>query len=289
MNQDNKWIVAMLGDSSHGYFSQALRGISDTLAGFTRYGGTKLNTVVCSHDDRAWVEESLLDVFLEEPVGGLILAASSSATPNLERINSFIGRGVPVVQIDRRVIHLDTPWVGIDNAAAVHAATAHLVWHGCTRFASVGGRPEVSTNQARFEGFSTALREAHMEATRQVLWNCSEWDSSRIAIKGLLSRRDRPDALICFNGMATLGAMLAIKEMDLRCPADIRVIGFDDNPWSLLSSPSITMIRQPARAIGEKAAELIWQAMHQRPAGEEHYLPWELVTRQSCGCGGGRT
>jgi DNA-binding LacI/PurR family transcriptional regulator len=276
------WIVTLVGDSSHGFFSEVIRGISDTLGGLSR-NGAPLSTIVCSHDDRSWVEEAHLRNLIQKPIAGMIIAASSYENPNGPLFDAFMERNVPIVQIDRRIEGIERPWVGIDNASAGYSATSHLIQHGHSRLAAIGGRQDVSTNSDRFDGFCKALRE--LDGTEGIsLWNCSHWETSRITIKELLSRRDRPTALFCMNGMATLGAMLAIRESMLRVPEDVALIGFDDSPWCLLAEPPITMIRQPARAIGETAAELVWKALYQNSTEGDHYCPWELVVRRSCGC-----
>ena len=72
----------------------------------------------------------------------------------------------------------------------------------------------------------------------------------------------------------TLSAMRAISEMELRCPADIAVAGIDDLPWTAGFRPRLTVIAQPARAMGSEAARLLLDRIAKRRTGPP--LRWVL-------------
>ena len=109
-------------------------------------------------------------------------------------------------------------------------------------------------------------------------------DACRIAIEILQSDR-RPDAIFCTNNFMTLGAMRAISEMELRCPADIAVAGIDDLPWTAGFRPRLTVIAQPGRAMGREAARLLLDRIAKRRTDPpvRWVLPTELHVRESCG------
>jgi LacI family transcriptional regulator len=109
-------------------------------------------------------------------------------------------------------------------------------------------------------------------------------NACRIAIELLQSDR-RPDAIFCTNNYMTLGAMRAIAEIELRCPADIAVAGIDDLPWTAGFRPRLTVIAQPSRAMGRKAARLLLDriAKQRTDPPVRWVLPTELHVRESCG------
>jgi DNA-binding LacI/PurR family transcriptional regulator len=79
--------------------------------------------------------------------------------------------------------------------------------------------------------------------------------------------------------MAT-GAIQALKGLGLRVPADVQVIGFDDQPIAQLSDPKLTTIRQPFSEIGSQMVnQLVGLINGEKPAGTT--LPLELVVRDS--------
>lgn len=279
--KDAPWVVTLVGDSSHGFFSLVIRSIIKTLHGFSP-NDLPINTIIHNHDDQVWIEDSLLRTFLSLPLGGLILAPANceQPSPNLRLIEKLIARGIPVIQIDRKMPGISTPWVGIDNFKAGYTAMKHLLKSKRSVTAVVGGRPTVSTNKLRLAGVREAVRESDQTILEEI-WNCSDWESSKAAVKTFLSRADTPAAIFCLNGMATLGATIAVRDLGLRCPGDISLVGFDDNPWCLLPEAPISVIKQPAAQIGEKAAEVLWEGFHNPLSNREYVLPFELIVRTS--------
>lgn len=103
-----------------------------------------------------------------------------------------------------------------------------------------------------------------------------------------VSAEDHFTALICYNDVAAIGAIRAIRERGLRVPEDISVVGFDDIQAAAFQNPSLTTIRQPLRSMGEMAARIVLkriraQAENQTSEPEEETVPVlpELVIRES--------
>jgi LacI family transcriptional regulator len=81
-----------------------------------------------------------------------------------------------------------------------------------------------------------------------------------------------------------VGAMRAIQEEGFTIPGDVAIVGFDDLPEGSMVTPSLTTVRQPLRALGAKAVELLVNGIDQpfeKP--QKVILDPELVIRQSCG------
>jgi LacI family transcriptional regulator len=83
--------------------------------------------------------------------------------------------------------------------------------------------------------------------------------------------------------MMALGSLRAIQELQLRCPKEISLLGFDDFEWATLLRPALTMISQPAREIGALAARTLIEHIEGRSRGSEtQILPTQLMLRGSC-------
>jgi LacI family transcriptional regulator len=106
-------------------------------------------------------------------------------------------------------------------------------------------------------------------------------DSAYAAASGLF--QSRPDLTAVVTGGNVLGeaAVLAARELDLRVPRDVSLVMYDDVPWAELCSPPLTVIAQPGRDMGYRAAELVLRAAGRKPRSV--VLPTELIIRGSCG------
>ena len=89
-------------------------------------------------------------------------------------------------------------------------------------------------------------------------------------------------AIVAFNDIAAIGAIRALQDANLRVPADVSVIGFDDIQMAAYHNPRLTTIRQPLHEMGETAARILLQCLQ----GSKEYpmdyavLP-ELIVRES--------
>jgi DNA-binding LacI/PurR family transcriptional regulator len=70
------------------------------------------------------------------------------------------------------------------------------------------------------------------------------------------------------NDLVALGVLSALRELRLRCPADVSVVGFDDQELAEFTAPSLTSVAQPAYQMGARAAELLLERIRglQAPA-----------------------
>lgn len=78
-----------------------------------------------------------------------------------------------------------------------------------------------------------------------------------LADQVLLARPALPDAVIASSGLILLGLTQALRDAGRRVPGEVAIAGFDDQPWTRLVEPGITVIAQPTYAIGREAAELL--------------------------------
>jgi LacI family transcriptional regulator len=102
--------------------------------------------------------------------------------------------------------------------------------------------------------------------------------------KQLLARKHPFTALFAYNDISAIGSIWAIKEMGLRVPEDISVVGFDDIPGAAYANPGLTTVRQPLMRMGQIAAQTIVDQIE----GRAEYVPEiaiepEFVVRASTG------
>ncbi|MBB5078269.1 LacI family DNA-binding transcriptional regulator [Nonomuraea endophytica] len=170
---------------------------------------------------------------------------------------------------------LDVPAVLTDDRSGIRTAVQYLRGLGHRRIAYLGG----PGRERRVEAFRQAVGGVPDEEL--IVFSDGSRDSAYAAASGLFQTRPDLTALVAGGNMLGEAAVLAARELDLRVPRDLSVVMYDDVPWAELCSPPLTVIAQPARDMGYRAAELVLRAGSRRPRSV--LLPTELVIRGSCG------
>lgn len=238
--------------------------------------------IICNTDERPEQEQTHLRLMRAQRAGGVILATAGGADAEHAARLRAVQSG-PTVLIDRLVPGLDWDSVTIDNAAASHAAVAHLVALGHRRIGYVGGLPHLFIAGERLDGYRRALAAGGI-AFDPGLVSQGNYRAEQAAesARALLARADRPSAMFASNSVAMLGVMQAIAGLDLAYPGALSVAGVDDTPWASVMRPALTTVAQPATEIGAAAVELLLAriAEPERPACHL-VLPTRLVVRGS--------
>jgi len=190
--------------------------------------------------------------------------------------------GTPLGGIDLRVT--------IDNCAAGHDITNHLISLGHEDIAIIKGPDLFVASALRFEGYAQAMRE-HGLTVRDSNITTGSFDvqSGYTCARKLLRQKHRPTAIFASNDEMAAGALAAAQELKISVPERLSVAGFDDAPIAHSVWPKLTTIRQPLRAMGEQAVMLLERYVRHmddntldevEPAVS---LGYELVERQSTG------
>ncbi|MEV0233101.1 LacI family DNA-binding transcriptional regulator [Nonomuraea sp. NPDC050786] len=170
---------------------------------------------------------------------------------------------------------LDVPAVLADDRAGIRTAVRYLRGLGHRRIAFLGG----PGHDRRVAAFREAVGSPVDEEL--VVFGTGSRDSAYAAASGLFQTRPDLSAVVAGGNVLGEAAVLAARELDLRVPRDVSLVMYDDVPWAELCAPPLTVIAQPGRDMGYRAAELVLRAGARRPRSV--ILPTELVIRGSCG------
>lgn len=98
----------------------------------------------------------------------------------------------------------------------------------------------------------------------------------------LLRPSSRPTAIFAGNDLMAMGALLAVRELGLRCPEDVSIVGFDNIDTAELLQPSLTTVQQPVYQVGAAAAKLLIERINGlEDTPKEIVLETELIRRNS--------
>ncbi|MFD4669086.1 LacI family DNA-binding transcriptional regulator [Lentzea sp. NPDC058450] len=191
--------------------------------------------------------------------------------------------GTPVVAVDPHTGRAALPTVDSDNLHGGRLATEHLLSLGHTRIAMLTGRADLKSAQQRETGYRGALASAGVPVDESlVVRGDYVADVAAASARELLARPDRPTAVFAANDISAIAAIEAARELGLRVPEDLSVVGFDNLPESALCSPPLTTVQQPIREMGHRALELLVKLIqNEEPADTHITLGTDLVVRQS--------
>jgi LacI family fructose operon transcriptional repressor len=265
-------IGLIVSDIRNPFFTDISRAVEDMAY---RHG---LRVILCNSDEDPAKERAYLELMADEQASGVIL----SATPEgLKRLASGPRPAAPVVLIDRAPEALPADAVTLDNSAAAQRLTEHLLAQGHRRIVALAGAHS-TTGRDRQQGYENAMRAAGL-APQAVPLRPSA-GAGQAAMQALLAAPQRPDAVLATNGLLLLGVVQAMQAAQLRWPDDVALAGFDDNDWTTLVQPGITVIAQPTYDLGRTAAELLLQRMAEPARGPRRILlEGELRVRGSSG------
>jgi DNA-binding LacI/PurR family transcriptional regulator len=191
----------------------------------------------------------------------------------------------PIVMLGERDFGASIDHVGMANEAGTRAATEHLIERGCTRIANVTGwsLEGVHVGSRRYRGYVEALEAAGLKVDPALVsLSGMGMETGRSAIHELHDAGVEFDGVVAITDSVAMGVIRGLADLGLRCPEDVRVIGFDDIAASEFLAPSLSSVAPGHRWMAEKAVELIAARLEdpaRRP--EEHTSPFELKIRES--------
>lgn len=223
------------------------------------------------------VGHAAVETLLGRKVDGLIVLGSVLPREELDRVNSIL----PTVVVGREIDGWEKQCLFIDNEQAGYDATRHLIDLGHRQIAHITGIKDHQDSVRRMAGYKRALTESGIAIDEELICEGQfDGNSGVMAIQNLLNKSKSFSAIFAANDIMAFGARLALHRRGIRVPDDISIIGFDDQAESAFVTPPLTTVRQPAREMGQAAAEALVKLI----SGSEYELPSlvaKIVIRES--------
>jgi len=180
----------------------------------------------------------------------------------------------------------------------VHEALLHLHGLGHRRIAFMRGPRVIPDSEFRWESIELVAAEINLKIDPELVFriDATGWSTKagqhpmapEIGYKpmqALLEQTRDFTAVFCFNDIAAIGAIRALKDAGLNVPGDVSVVGFDDILSAAYSTPSLTTVRQPLSEMGRRGAQVLLEriANREKQFPAEIVMKPELVVRESTG------
>lgn len=262
------------------FFSSVLESMESVLhqAGY--------NVIITQSNESFKKECSNIDALLYTQVDGII-ASMANETVDLSYYQKIKEKGIPLILFDRGENDLNVDYVGINDYESSHMIVEHLVEKGCKRIAHIGGFRRTRIFNNRIRGYVDALKKYELPVESDLLIECNlTIEDGRNQMKALLKLDQKPDAVYAASDAAALGALQILKERNIKIPAEIKLVGFGNEPFTELVSPSISTVEQQSHEIGRISAEVFLKRISENDLKQQltkHILDAKLIVRASSG------
>lgn len=262
------------------FFSTVLSGVTSTLmrAG---YDITLYNITA----DAAMRREVFRTFLRRQRVDAVVAVSMKLDEDETDRL---LALGLPVIALGGPQPRL--PTLAVDDTSVARLATEHLLALGHRSIAHIGAQPEYDTDHRvptqRRIGFEQALTDAGV-APDPAFVEAADFtvDGGFRAAMRLLARQGRrPTAVFAASDEMAVGAVLAARDLGLRVPQDLSVVGVDGHELGAFFR--LTTVDQFPLAQGERAAAAILAQLEGRGTPREGTeaatgggLPYELIVR----------
>jgi len=260
------------------FFSSVISGIEDVA-----YQQGFAVTISQSNDDFE-KETKIAKSLFNNRVDGVIVSIGMETT-SFDHLKLFSEKNIPIVFFDRIVDEIEAHKIVVDDFGGALRVTRHLISQGAKRIAHIGGPLNLKIYQKRRDGFLNAMNEAGLKVPDSlIIHNSLRKDDGIAAIKELTENNGKIDAIFCANDTTALSAIIYLKNKGVKIPSEMLIMGFSNEPFSEVVTPSISTIKQPGFEMGKKAAELIINQINKKTIPnnfETITMPTELIIRES--------
>jgi len=276
----DKSIGFIIKDFIYPFYTQIAVGVKE-------YANSKgYSVIVASSEDENKREVTLSHLFSAKDIKGTIIAPVVEGRSEIEHLFKLRMLNFPFVLLED-VKGIQANAVVIDNLRAIKKAVKYLIEGGHKKIVHFAGPSKSSHTQERIEGFRHAFSESplvfHKDMIIPVGSHYDECFTNTLDYFKSLHTHNYPTAIVCFNDQQALAVMMALKELNLKVPDDISIVGNDDIFYSRIYPVPLTTIRAPLEEIGKKAAEILIKNIETtEPIPVEHIvLETEFIIRNS--------
>lgn len=274
-------IGVIVAEIANSFFSQAINGI-ESVANKKGY-----NVIISQSQESLEKEISNLGFLSSRSVDGVLISVSSESA-NLDHLKKLHNRGMPIVLFDRVTSDINTHVVISNNFKAAYNATKHLIDEGYKKISTLVNASHLSITEERIAGYKQALKDNDIPIEEELIKVCEHgglvFEETQKAVNDLLALQQKPDAIVGLTDKLTTGCLKILQQQKIKVPEEVGLVGFTNSALSELLNPSLTVIRQPAFAMGEEATNLLIQIIEsKRPVKEftRQVLETELIVRNS--------
>ncbi|MEJ2880247.1 LacI family DNA-binding transcriptional regulator [Pedobacter sp. GR22-6] len=244
------------------------------------------NLIICQSNDSVLMEKELTEILYASRVDALV-ASCTLFTTDFVHFDRLLENGTPVIFYDRVPLKdLGAVVIKGDDFRGGYMAASHLIEVGCRKIAHISGPLTSNLYQNRSAGFLKAMEQYGLPVNENWIFHQELTPvNARIAMEKLFQSDEVPDGIFTDNDSSAIAALEYAKEAGLNVPADLKIVGYSNDPRTSIISPSITTIEQFPTEVGKKVVEVLIELLKKTGASTTIVspitMPIELIRRMS--------
>jgi len=269
----SKSIGVIVPDISNEFFSQVILAIEN-------YCFKKGYSVsVCNTNEDEKKEKLYLKDLETKGVDGLIYIAGGT----MDILSRISKKKIPMVFVDRRPRSKDIIIVESDNYGGGFMATEELIRVNCKKIVILKDYRDVTPSVYRFKGYIDALKKYGLPIDPKLVLGINiNVNSARDAILKLIRENIAFDGVFATTDWLAIGTLDALRQSNVKVPQEVKIVGFDNIPFTEYSYPKITTINQNKQKIGKVSAEKLLEMIDGSTfLNKDIIIPVQLVRRES--------
>ena len=259
----------------HSFFSKAIESM---YAGATELGYQIILMVSFENEE---TEKNDIKTLLSMNVDGIVI--DTTAQKNHGGFDLIYKHKVPVLFFDRKLVGVQDPGVFFDDFNLSYQLTKAVLGRGYRQSGYITGPKQINISQERLNGFKKAIEEHRLEVSKNHI--CISELTEAAGYYSMMSLHKKldvlPEVLFCVNDSVALGVYRACKELKIRIPEDLGVVGFGDLKISELMDPPLTTVKLPVEQAGKTVIQRLVSMIKENATFESELLPGELLLRDS--------
>lgn len=271
-NNESKIFLAMALDITDPFFTDVIQGIRETAAAH--------GYIVLFLDNRQQPIEAIsLSAIMRHINGVILLGANTPFDMHDEESHQL----PPMVMANEYLPELKLPTIHIDNMTAAFNAVHYLQHIGHNRIACISGPVHLHLSHYRQQGYIQALQRNGIAIEKSyIISGPLNFETGATSLSQLMSLPQPPSAIFCHSDIVAIGAIHQAKQLGIKIPEDLSIVGFDDIALAQYADPPLTTVAQPRYKIGQKAVLLLLELLQKNSVKSGSILlDSELIIRES--------
>ncbi len=232
--------------------------MSTLLAGVEKVANEAGYNLIISQSLESMEKEKLNAKTLYNSGIDAILVSLAFNTENYDHFTPFIKSKIPLIFMDRVHVLPNCPTIVIDNVQAGYDATDHLIQQGCKNIIVITGNLKRNVYADRVLGYKKALKANKHKFSTDCIFETTMEPKNTSDVLDYIKNMDEPvDGLFILADSFAAHCIKELKKENYNIPEDLKIVGFNNDPISVLVTPTLSTIEYPGYNMGLLAGESI--------------------------------